>query len=80
MIGIGSNLALTIAFDKALTNWFVAKSGLAFGVRFAIIGIISASVVPLVALLVAGEGWRTTCLIWAAVLSIGIPLTWLLVK
>ncbi len=80
IIGIGSNLALTIAFDKALTNWFIAKSGLAFGVRFAIIGIISASVVPLVALLVAGEGWRTTCLIWAAVLSIGLPLTWLLVK
>ncbi|MEE8419755.1 MAG: MFS transporter, partial [Dehalococcoidales bacterium] len=80
VIGMGSNLALTIAFDKALINWFVAKSGLAFGVRFGIIGTVSASVLPLIAFLVDGEGWRTACLIWAAVLSIGLPLTWLLVK
>ncbi|MFC1952833.1 MFS transporter [Chloroflexota bacterium] len=80
LIGMGSNLALTIAFDKALTNWFIAKSGLAFGVRFGVIGIISASVVPLIAFLVDGEGWRNACLIWAIVLSTGLPLTWFLVK
>jgi len=80
IIGLGHNLGLTIAVDKALTNWFIGKRGLAFGIRFAIIGICGVIVVPVVTWLVAAEGWRTTCLIWAGVMSAAIPLSWLLIK
>jgi MFS family permease len=80
MIGIGHNLALTISIDKALSDWFVAKRGLAFGIRFSIIGVCQIIVVPIVTWLVIGEGWRTTCLIWAIVMSAGIPITLLFVK
>ena len=79
-IGIGSNLANTIAIDKALTNWFIKKRGLAFGVRFAIIGICGVIVLPIVTWLVTTEGWRITCLVWAAVMFAGIPFTWYFVK
>ena len=80
LIGIGENLALTIALDKALSDWFIAKRGLAIGIRFAIIGVLQVAVVPLVTWLVAAEGWRTTCLIWAGVMSLGIPMSFLFVK
>ncbi len=79
-IGIGQNLALTIALDKALSDWFVAKRGLAFGVRFTVIGICQIAVVPVVTWLVASQGWRSTCLIWAVVMALGIPLIMLCVK
>ena len=80
LIGIGHNLGLTIAIDKALSDWFIARRGLAFGVRFSIIGLCQIAAVPIVTWLVLVEGWRTTCLIWAGVMSIGIPLTLMFVK
>jgi OFA family oxalate/formate antiporter-like MFS transporter len=80
MIGIGENLALTIAIDKSLSDWFIARRGLAFGVRFAIIGICQVLVIPLITWLVLLDGWRVTCLIWAGVLAPGIPLTLIFVK
>jgi MFS family permease len=80
MIGIGQNLGLTIAIDKALSDWFIARRGLAFGIRFAIIGAFQIAVVPIVTWLVLAEGWHTTCLIWAGVMSLGIPLTMIFMK
>jgi len=79
-IGIGSNLANTIAIDKALTNWFIRKRGLAFGIRFVIIGICGVIVLPVVTWLLEAHGWRTTCLIWAGVTFTGLPLSWYFVK
>jgi MFS family permease len=80
MIGIGHNLSLTIAIDKALSDWFIARRGLAFGIRFTIIGLCQIAVVPIVTWLVLGHGWRMTCLIWACVMSVGIPVTLLFIK
>jgi MFS family permease len=62
MVAIGNNLALTIAVDKALTNWFIRKRGLALGIRFVIIGICGVIVLPIMTWLVTDHGWRTTCL------------------
>lgn len=78
--GVGINLALTIAADKALTNWFIKKRGLAFGVRFALIGVCGALVVPLIERMVDVYEWRMTCLIWAGVMFVSIPLLWVLVR
>jgi len=80
IIGTGHNLAFTIAVDKILTNWFVSKRGLAFGIRFALIGICGVIVLPVVTWLLTTEGWRTTCLIWAGIIFTGIPLAWYFVK
>ncbi len=80
IIGIGTNMALTIAVDKALIDWFVRKRGLAFGIRFMIIGIGGVIVLPIVTWLVTTQGWRMTCLIWAAVMFAGIPLSWAFVR
>jgi cyanate permease len=71
--GLGINLGLTIAIDKALTNWFVRKIGLAVGTKFALIGLICAVTLPAVSWLISKFGWRRTCLIWAALITAGIP-------
>jgi cyanate permease len=80
VIGVGANLGLTIAIDKALANWFVKKIGLAMGVKFALIGLFSALSMPLVSWLITRFGWRMTCLIWAALLLIGVPFVIALIK
>ena len=80
IIATGTNLALTIAVDKALADWFIKKRGLAFGIRFVLIGIFGVIVLPIVTWLVTTQGWRTTCLIWAGVMFAGVPLSWYFVK
>ncbi|MBN1255490.1 MAG: MFS transporter [Deltaproteobacteria bacterium] len=80
MMGVGVNLGLTIAIDKALTDWFVRKIGLAIGTKFAVIGIVSAVSIPVISWLIAQVGWRTTCLLWSVLLLIGIPFILTFVK
>lgn len=80
VMAIGTNLALTIAVDKALTDWFVRKRGLALGIRFTIIGILGTVAVPVITWLVTSQGWRMASLIWAGVMLTGLPLQWLFVK
>lgn len=80
IIGMGTNLGLTIAVDKALTNWFVRKIGLALGTKFALIGLTAALSMPVVSWLIAQVGWRMTCLIWAALLAVGVPFMFAFVK
>jgi sugar phosphate permease len=78
--GIGLNVSLTIAVDKTITNWFVKKRGLALGVKFALLGLVGMLVMPLIAALCGSQGWRTTCLIWAAVMLCAIPFVGIFVR
>ena len=80
LVGMGQNLGLTIAIDKSLSEWFIARRGLAFGIRFAIIGLCQIAVVPIVTWLTVGQGWRTACLIWGFVMLAVIPLTLIFIK
>ena len=80
IIGTGINLALTIAVDKALTNWFISKRGLAFGIRFVLIAIGGMIALPVATWLVTTQSWRITCLVWAGVMFAGVPLVWFFVK
>jgi MFS family permease len=80
LLGIGVNLGLTIAIDKALANWFVKKIGLAMGSKFALIGLVGAMALPCVSWLVMKAGWRNTCLTWAAILLVGIPFVMAFVR
>ena len=77
---IGLNLSLTIAVDKALADWFIKKRGLAFGTRFAIIGICGVIALPLITYLVDTQGWRMTSLIWGIIMLVGVPFSWYFVR
>ncbi len=79
-MAMGQSLGLSIAIDVMLTNWFVSKRGRAFSVRFAIAGIMGVIALPIIGWLIATQGWRTTCLIWAAAVFAGIPLVLYFVK
>ncbi|MFC2011260.1 MFS transporter [Chloroflexota bacterium] len=80
LIGLGNNLAYTVAADKAITSWFVRKRGLAIGIRFVIWGVCGVILLPIVTWLVTTEGWRMTNLIWAGVILVTLPLAWFLIK
>ncbi|MFC1847569.1 MFS transporter [Chloroflexota bacterium] len=80
IMGTGINLALTIAVDKTLTNWFIIKRGLAQGIKFAIIGIVGVIVLPIITWQVAEQGWRITCLIWGGIMFASAPFALLFVK
>ncbi|MFC2008055.1 MFS transporter [Chloroflexota bacterium] len=80
MVATGVNLGLTIAFDKALINWFVRKRGIATGIRFALLGILGVGVLQVVTLLVLSQGWRMTCFIWGFVMLAGVAFIVALVK
>ena len=80
IFGIGGFWGFTIAVDKSLSDWFVKKIGVAMGVKFAIIGLTGAVSMPIISWLISTMGWRITCLIWAGILVLGIPLILLFVK
>ncbi|MFC1909037.1 MFS transporter, partial [Chloroflexota bacterium] len=80
IMGFGCNLAFSLAMDKALTNWFVRKRGLAFGARFVLLGIAGVITLLIVAWLIDTQGWRMTNLIWAGVIFVGLPFLWYFVK
>lgn len=74
VISAGASFGFSVSQDKMLTDWFVSKRGLALGLRFAIMGVVAASILPLISWLIIGFGWRMTCLIWGGVIFTGIPL------
>jgi len=80
IVAIGLNVSLTVTVDKTLTNWFVKKRGLAVGIKFGLIGLIGVLILPVVTWLCVTYGWRSTCLIWAAVMLLGVPLAGFFVK
>jgi MFS family permease len=80
LAGIGVTIGFTIAVDKTVTNWFVRKRGLALSIKYALLGIGTVVLLPVVAHLVAGFGWRTTCLMWSLVLFACAPLTLMVIK
>ena len=73
LVGTGNNLGYTIVVDKVLTNWFIRKRGLSYGVRFAILGLMQVAMLPVVSWLTIGWGWRQACFICGIVAFATIP-------
>jgi sugar phosphate permease len=81
VLGTGMNIGLTIPMDKAISNWFVKKRGMALSVRAIMQGFATMAVLPLIALLIGNIGWRLTCVIGGTVmLAVGLPFLWFSVK
>ncbi len=79
-IGMGLNIALTVAIDKALTNWFIRRRGLAQGVRFSILSVFQIVALQATTLLVVSQGWRMSSFIWGFVMLAFVPLAFLFIK
>ena len=81
IVATGMNAALTLPMEKAISNWFVRKRGLALSVRNSLTSLATIAVLPLVTWLILVQGWRMTCVTGGVVmLVVGIPLTWFFVK
>ncbi len=80
MLGTGFNI-LSVPLDTTISNWFVKKRGVALSIKICFQGLSGVLVLPLVAWLIASQGWRTTCVIGGVVMGlIGLPLATLFVK
>lgn len=64
LVGMGLNIGLTVAIDKALTNWFVRKRGLAQGIRFSVLSVFQIVALQAATWLVLWQGWRVSSFIW----------------
>jgi MFS family permease len=80
VVGVGLNIGLTVAVDKALNDWFVNKRGLAQGIKFSLIGVGGMLLLPIVTWLVASQGWRITCLLWGFIMLASAPILLMVVK
>ena len=80
MVGVGLNIGLTVAVDKAISDWFIHKRGFALGTKFALMGLGGILLIPLVTALVAAYGWRLTCLIWGCLILSCAPVTFFFVR
>ncbi len=81
IVSTGNNIASTGPPRVAISNWFVKKRGLALSIKEIFDGLGGILVLPLVALLIATQGWRMTCVIGGVVMwLVGLPLVWLFLK
>ncbi|MFC1847575.1 MFS transporter [Chloroflexota bacterium] len=81
VLGTGHNISTTVPCDKAITEWFVKKRGIALGIKWTLTGLGGVLVLPLIAWLIATQGWRITCVIGGMVMwFVGLPLVWFFVR
>lgn len=81
LLGTGINIGLTLPVDKAITDWFVKKRGVALGTKAVFSGLSGAVILPLVAWLISNYGWRVTASVGGLVmLVVGIPMVWFFIR
>jgi len=80
-LGTGTNIALSLPMDTAISNWFVKKRGLALSIKQVFSGLSGVLVMPLVTYLITVQGWRDTCFTGGVVMGVvGLPLAWFFLK
>lgn len=67
MFAIGAVIPMTyIGHSMFLPNWFTSKRGLAIGIAFSGVGVMSIFLFPALQALIEQHGWRSACLVLAA--------------
>lgn len=78
IVATGFNVATMLPVDKAITDWFVKKRGIALGIRWVFSGLL---VLPLISWLTTTHGWRTAFVVGGLVMGVvGLLLAWFFVK
>ena len=78
MGGSGSVLCWSTPVEKAITNWFVKKRGLAMGIRWLLSGML---LLPFITFIINNAGWRWACVIGGAtMLCVGMPLAYFCIR
>jgi sugar phosphate permease len=78
MITIGSDLAFSNSLSALVNNWFHRRRALAMSSYHAVSSLGPALLVPVLALLIAYQGWRTGAMVAGVIiLAVALPLTFL---
>jgi sugar phosphate permease len=78
MITIGSDLAFSNSLSALANNWFHRRRALAMSSYHAVSSLGPALLVPVLALLIAYQGWRTGAMVAGVIiLAVALPLTFL---
>jgi MFS family permease len=76
MITLGSDLAFSNSLSALINNWFRRRRALAMSSYHAISSLTPAVLVPLLAILIAAQGWRTASTVAGVViLAFAVPLS-----
>ena len=76
VITIGSDLAFSNSLAALINNWFNRRRALAMSSYHAISSLGPAILVPLVAILIVSQGWRTTTMVAGiTILALALPLS-----
>ena len=78
MITLGSDMAFSNSLSALINNWFRRRRALAMSSYHALSSLTPAILVPLLALLIAAQGWRTAATVAGAIiLAFAVPLSFL---
>jgi sugar phosphate permease len=80
IIATGLNFSLIVTVDKALTNWFIRKRGLAMGIKFTMLSAGGVIVLQILPRLIQSYGWRMSSVICGATMLAISPLVIFFVK
>jgi len=81
LVGLGGNLLGYGVHSQFLPNWFVRRRGLAIGIAFSGVGVGSIILLPWMQAVIARDGWRWSCLLYALIAAlILVPLSLLVRK
>lgn len=81
VVSMGFNLGFIDPLDKAISDWFVKKRGLAQGVARGGLAVGSSALVLFMTILLINYGWRQAFLIASVITFVlCIPLTWFFIK
>lgn len=73
LLTVGASMPMTyIGHSMFLPHWFVRKRGLAIGIAFSGVGILSVVMFPVLQFIIEKQGWRSACLTLAIVCIIVI--------
>lgn len=75
LYGVGAILAGYLTLQLVVTNWFVEKRGFVIGLVAASSGLGAAIFSPIIANMIVGIGWRSSCLITGIIIILTVFLS-----
>jgi MFS family permease len=74
VFSVGIAAGFTVALDKLVVASMTENRGMALAVRFSISAVVATLIVPLVSIMIEHIGWRQTCMVWAGVILLLLPI------